>query len=63
MPQLKKGKGQVPELYDVEKDPCETTNIASQYPEVVERMRKQLLLWQAGVEQSLTGADYKRQFK
>ena len=58
MPQPKKGKSQVPELYDVEKDPCETTNIAAQYPEVVERMQKQLLLWQAGVEESLTGQDY-----
>jgi arylsulfatase A-like enzyme len=58
MPKSQKGEPPVPELYDLEKDPCETVNIAAQYPEIVQKMQEQLLKWQAGVEESLTGRDY-----
>ncbi|HUT95303.1 MAG TPA: sulfatase-like hydrolase/transferase [Thermoguttaceae bacterium] len=46
------------ELFDLVADPKETTNIAEEHPDVVERMRGQLHQWQRSVEQSLTGADY-----
>ncbi len=54
----KGNKKQVPELYDLEKDREETTDIASQHPEMVQRMMKELDAWRASVEKSLTGADY-----
>jgi hypothetical protein len=55
----KKSKsGPVDELYDLLLDPHETTNIADQRPEVVQRMTEELHAWQRSVEQSLTGADY-----
>jgi arylsulfatase A-like enzyme len=56
----KQGKAIVTALYDVEKDPQEKNDLASQYPEIVERMQKQLRQWQENVEKSLTGADYKK---
>lgn len=45
-------------LYDVAKDPKETTDLAAQQPERVARMTAALKAWQASVEQSLAGADY-----
>ncbi|MCU0784284.1 MAG: sulfatase-like hydrolase/transferase [Verrucomicrobia bacterium] len=45
-------------LYDVSKDPKETTDLAAQEPERVARMRSALEAWKASVEKSLTGADY-----
>ena len=56
----KQGKAIVTALYDVEKDPQEKNDLASQHPEMVERMQKQLRQWQENVENSLTGADYKK---
>jgi len=38
------------ELYDLKNDPLETTNVASRHPEVVERLKKTLLEWDASVE-------------
>ena len=58
MPRPKKSGEQIPELYDLVNDSQETTNIASNHPEIVKTMRAQLLEWQESVEQSLTGADY-----
>lgn len=46
------------ELYDLVGDPKETTNVAAQHPDVVERMTAELHEWQRSVERSLTGADY-----
>jgi len=46
------------ELYDLLADPKETTDIAAQHPDVVQRMAAQLHEWQRSVELSLTGADY-----
>ncbi len=33
------------ELYDIEKDPYETTNVIAQYPEVVKKIRKAYDIW------------------
>ena len=46
------------ELYDLENDREESTNIASENPELVHQMFQQLTEWQKSVENSLTGADY-----
>ncbi|MBM3870549.1 MAG: N-acetylgalactosamine 6-sulfate sulfatase [Verrucomicrobia bacterium] len=45
-------------LFDVSKDPKETTDLAAQQPERVVRMRAELNAWKASVERSLAGADY-----
>lgn len=45
-------------LYDVSKDPKETTDLAAQQPERVAKMTAALKEWQASVEKSLSGADY-----
>ena len=45
-------------LYDVARDPKETTDLAAQEPERVARMTAALETWQASVEKSLAGADY-----
>ena len=45
-------------LYDISKDPKETTDLAAQEPERVARMTASLQAWKASVEKSLTGADY-----
>jgi len=45
-------------LYDVSKDPKETTDLAAQQPERVAKMTAALEAWKASVEKSLTGADY-----
>jgi arylsulfatase A-like enzyme len=47
-----------PLLYDVLKDPKETTDLAAQQPERVAKMTAALLAWRASVEKSLAGADY-----
>ena len=45
-------------LYDVSKDPKETTDLAAQQPERVARMRAELEAWKESVEKSLAGGDY-----
>jgi arylsulfatase A-like enzyme len=45
-------------LYDVSKDPKETTDLAAKEPERVAKMKAQLQEWQVSVEKSLSGADY-----
>jgi len=45
-------------LYDVFKDPKETTDLAAQEPERVAKMTAALEAWKASVEKSLAGADY-----
>ena len=47
------------ELYDIENDRGETTNLADSLPDVVTDMKNQLRTWQESVLNSLTGADYK----
>jgi arylsulfatase A-like enzyme len=46
------------ELYDIQNDPAETTNLADKYPEIVDEMAADLRTWQESVLKSLTGADY-----
>jgi len=46
------------ELYDIQNDPEEKTNLADEYPEMVDEMRAELHKWQESVLNSLTGADY-----
>ncbi len=54
--------GQVPvadyELYDLIDDPSETTNIASQHPEEVQRLKQSLQDWLESCERSDQGGDY-----
>jgi arylsulfatase A-like enzyme len=45
-------------LFDVAKDPKETTDLAEQQPERVAKMKAQLEAWQASVRNSLAGEDY-----
>ena len=47
------------ELYDIQNDKGETTNLADKFPVVAEDMKDQLRTWQESVLNSLTGADYK----
>lgn len=57
----KKKEGQSglqPSLFDLDADPRETTDIAANHPEIVQRMRAELETWQRSVEKSLSGADY-----
>lgn len=45
-------------LYDVSKDPKETTNLAAQQPDRVAKMSAELAAWKTSVAKSLAGADY-----
>jgi arylsulfatase A-like enzyme len=45
-------------LYDVSKDPKETTDLAAQQPERVAKMTTALGAWKTSVEKSLAGGDY-----
>jgi arylsulfatase A-like enzyme len=45
-------------LFDVSKDPNETTDLAAQQPERVAKMKAELAAWKASVEKSLAGEDY-----
>jgi arylsulfatase A-like enzyme len=52
------GASAQPLLYDVAKDPKETTDLAAQQPERVAKMTAALKEWQVSVEHSLAGGDY-----
>jgi arylsulfatase A-like enzyme len=56
----KKGGDALPAmlLYDISKDPKETTDLAAQQPERVAQMTAALETWKTSVEKSLAGADY-----
>jgi len=51
--------GKSPELYNLETDPQEKSNLAKDKPTIVEKMTRALRAWQESAERSLTGADYK----
>ena len=59
---LKSDNGETPvatwELYDLATDRSETTNIAAEYPSVVDSMREKLRNWQASCEASARSEDY-----
>jgi arylsulfatase A-like enzyme len=46
------------ELFDLDKDPAEKNSLASDRPEIVEKLQQHLRQWQDGVLKSLCGADY-----
>lgn len=46
------------ELFDLETDPHETTNLAGKHPAMAEAYAKKLVHWQNSVLHSLTGGDY-----
>ena len=46
------------ELFDIRKDPGETTNLIESKPEIAEDLREKLRQWQASVLTSLQGKDY-----
>ena len=46
------------ELYDLQKDPGETTNIIAKHAKLASRMREQLEAWQASCAASNRGEDY-----
>ena len=52
------GKATGIELFDIVKDPYETTNLAKDLPAVTYILETQMLNWQHSVLNSLTGADY-----
>lgn len=55
-------KGGAPkrELFDLDTDPAEKTDLAAQQPGVVEKLQTNLRAWQDSVLKSLTGADYRK---
>jgi hypothetical protein len=55
-------KGGAPkrELFDLDTDPAEKTDLAAQQPGVVEKLQANLRAWQDSVLKSLTGADYRK---
>ena len=46
------------QLYDLEKDPSETSDLAAQRPETVEQLKKELSAWHGSVQNSFEGAEY-----
>ncbi|MGB7328246.1 MAG: sulfatase-like hydrolase/transferase [Rubripirellula sp.] len=46
------------QLYDLTKDPSETTDLAAQTPEIVEQMTEELMDWNRSVQSSFEGAEY-----
>ena len=50
--------GQKYELYNLINDPSEKTDIASQNPELVEQLKKDMLIWHESVKSSYEGAEY-----
>jgi arylsulfatase A-like enzyme len=46
------------ELFDLEADPAEKTNVLPRQPEVAARLQSELRTWQQSVLRSLLGADY-----
>ncbi|MCB1278667.1 sulfatase-like hydrolase/transferase [Prosthecobacter sp.] len=51
------GKGEF-QFYDLETDPNETKDISKEQPEMFEKMKKDLLAWNASVDASFAGKDY-----
>lgn len=46
------------ELYDLEKDSGETTDISASYPEIFDRMKSEFMAWSTSVDASDRGEDY-----
>lgn len=56
---LKNGKSRA-ELFDLDADPAEKSNLANDKPELVKTLGQKLREWQTSVLKSLTGEDYSR---
>lgn len=52
------GRAGVYELYDLVSDPTESKNLADTEPEVLSRMKEQLLAWDVTMDASFAGKDY-----
>lgn len=52
--------GRRTELYDLQSDPFEKTDVGAREPQRVKTMLDELHRWQASVERSLSGADYRK---
>ena len=50
--------GSTTELFNITRDPGETTDLSDSEPTVVDAMQRQLREWQRSALNSLTGADY-----
>ncbi|MEK6261840.1 MAG: sulfatase-like hydrolase/transferase [Planctomycetota bacterium] len=48
------------ELFDLQADPAEKSNLIEQHPAVAEKLQTRLHEWQQSVLRSLTGADYEK---
>ena len=48
-----------PELYDLQTDPAEETNIAKKQPKLTSRLARELRSWQSSVLNSLREKDYR----
>ncbi len=46
------------QLYDIETDPKETKDLSAEQPEIFEKMKAELLAWNATVDASFAGRDY-----
>ena len=53
-----KGNNAKTELYDLLADPSETKNLAEENPEITQRMKRELKVWQASCQRSAEGRDY-----
>lgn len=49
-------------LFDLENDPYETTNIASQHPDIVTELKTDLLVWMDSTQDSWYGLEYSPDF-
>ncbi len=56
----KKVGKEIRELYNLEADPGETTDLAAKHPDLVKSLDQKMHLWQDSVLNSLTGADYSK---
>lgn len=52
------GKESLVELFDIREDPAEEKNLIESKPDVAEKLKQQLRVWQESVLESLKGADY-----
>ena len=57
VPGTKKSKGSVVELYDLVKDPAETTNLASRHPDLVRELTVVVERWKATLPKKYLGAE------
>jgi arylsulfatase A-like enzyme len=52
-------KGKTFMLFDLLEDPGETKDLAAQKPQILQKMKKMLIIWHKSCQNSLAGKDYK----